>query len=297
LSPKELEKLASLKAARRINELAEEIAREQERQAGELASEGTLHSAAGVQVIMNLALRRIDGVIRAQYEAFREVCESAGLLTNALLREYGQIQALQYANRPVLQAIEAASVGDGLMPASTLRKMVSSELDRLRETFLRDVQIDAANLSNRATDGQTTTTIAARKKWDVFVSFATTDRAVAEIAIERLRQQGLRVFPSPKELQEREEWSEVMRVVLVTSAELCLIVSKASLKKGWVLKEWGAAWATAKRITPVLVDLEVKDLPVRLKSRQCIGTQDLSTYALQVAERILGKPNSSPQPS
>ena len=294
MSPKELEKLASLKAARRINELAEEIAREQERQAGELASEGTLHSAAGVQVIMNLALRRIDGVIRAQYEAFREVCESAGLLTNASLREYGQIQVLQYANRPVLQAIEAASVGDGLVPANTLKKMVSIELDRLRVTFLRDVQIDAANLSGRATDGQATTTVAARKKWDVFVSFATTDRAVAEIAIERLRQLGLRVFASPKELQEYAEWPEVMRVVLVTSAELCLIVSKASLKKEWVLMEWGAAWATAKRITPVLVDLEVKDLPVRLKSRQCIGTQDLSTYALQVAERILGKPNISP---
>src|SRR5678815_3253171 len=89
------------------------------------------------------------------------------------------------------------------------------------------------------------------KKWDVFVSFATADRAVAEIAIERLRQLGLRVFASPKELEENAEWSEVMRVVLVTSAELCLIVSKASLKKEWVLMEWGAAWATAKRITPV----------------------------------------------
>jgi len=288
LNPKELARLAGLKAAKQIHEIAEATAREQESKVAEFASKGKLQSGGTIKVIMDLALQRMDGIIRAQYEAFKEVSKSGGLLTNALLREYGQIQALQYASRLVLQAIHSSPARDGL-PADLVEKLVSTEVGRLKVSFLRDVQIDAVNMDTKGIDTQVTTTVASRKKWDVFVSFATIDQGVGEIAMERLREQGLRVFSSPKDLQSDEEWPDVLRVALVTSGELCLIVSRASLPREWVRTEWSAAWATAKRITPVLVDLEAMDLPARLKSKQCIGAHDLPTYAAQTAERILGK--------
>ena len=99
-----------------------------------------------------------------------------------------------------------------------------------------------------------------------------------------LERRGLNCFMSGKDLQAGDDWAERIRAALLASRELCLILSQASKDREWVLTEWGGAWLIQRRITPVLVDCEIHDIPERLQL-QCIKPDYIETYATELIER------------
>jgi len=193
----------------------------------------------------------------------------------------------------IVAHIDANPSARGILGQDVLEQMAKAEIDSLKHQFVRDAEIDATQMETRRSGTESAQPPTAENTYDVFVSFASVDRKTAEDVANRLEEQKLKVFFSPKELQGGDPWEEVIRLALIGSGELCLIVSKESITREWVLTEWEAAWATGKRITPVLVDVEIGDLPRRLQPKQCIRLSDLETYALNAAERQLGKRSSS----
>jgi hypothetical protein len=65
-------------------------------------------------------------------------------------------------------------------------------------------------------------------------------------------------------------WDEVIRQGLLNSRELAVLATSESLGSEWVKTEWGAAWVLGRLITPIILRLNPRDLPDRLKQRQWI---------------------------
>jgi hypothetical protein len=291
---RELEKLIKLKAVKERERLAEETRKEEQAKIAQLAARNNVRSGGTVKLVIDFALQRSMGGASADYQAFKDVYGRAGLLTPDGLRERGKKAVAQITGKSITAHVNNYAVTKGIIPEDAVDKMVSSEIETMKHRFLRDIEIDAVNLETQPrTDVQTAAALSPATDYDVFVSFATPDREIAEEVTRLLEAQGLRVFFSPKELEGGDSWEEKIRIALVGSGELCLIISKASLNREWVLTEWGAAWATKKRIAPVLVDVDVKDLHNRLQSNQCVRLAEIGNYFTQAAKRLLRRAASN----
>lgn len=106
--------------------------------------------------------------------------------------------------------------------------------------------------------------------YDVFLSHATPDSAEAHAIRDKIVAAGHRVFMAPKELRPGDDFAEEIRLALLGSRELWLLVSPSSSKSEWVISEWGAAWALAKRIVPILHRCAPDALPARLARLQSV---------------------------
>ena len=95
----------------------------------------------------------------------------------------------------------------------------------------------------------------------------------------------LRVFMASRNLQAGDNFSEAIRSALVESREVCLLATPQSVKSQWVATEWGAAWVLKKRITPLLLQCQVSDLPHRLQEIQCKDFHEVTKYLAEVKER------------
>ena len=75
---------------------------------------------------------------------------------------------------------------------------------------------------------------------------------------------------APKVLKPGDDFAEEIRMALLGSLELWVLVSPSSASSEWVITEWGAAWALAKKIVPILHRCAHDSLPMRLQKLQCI---------------------------
>jgi hypothetical protein len=101
--------------------------------------------------------------------------------------------------------------------------------------------------------------------FDLFLSFSSVNTTEANKLYDAAVTKGLKVFMSEKDLASGDVWDEEIRKALLTSREMAVLVTPASLKSEWVVTEWGIAWALQKRITPVLLRCDINQLPERLK--------------------------------
>jgi TIR domain len=105
---------------------------------------------------------------------------------------------------------------------------------------------------------------------DVFISYASADSSEANQIYDAIVGRDKKAFLAGKSLKPGEDFADEIRQALISSRELWLLVSPASLKSDWVLSEWGAAWALDKKITPILHRCSPENLPDRIRRLQCI---------------------------
>lgn len=124
--------------------------------------------------------------------------------------------------------------------------------------------------------------------YDLFLSFSSSNKQEANQVTEQAEKLGLRCFLSEKQLEYGDIWDEKIRRALLSSREVCVLMTKAAVQSEWVVTEWGAAWALEKRITPVLVDLRPSELPDRLRRFQAVEYEKVTQYLEQVKRRTSG---------
>ncbi len=107
-------------------------------------------------------------------------------------------------------------------------------------------------------------------EYDLFLSFSSMNRDEARAIETRAGEMGLRVFLDEKAIQPGVVWDEVIRQGLLNSRELAVHATPQSLESEWVKTEWGAAWVLGRMITPIILRLDPRDLPERLKQPQWI---------------------------
>lgn len=111
-------------------------------------------------------------------------------------------------------------------------------------------------------------------EFDVFISYATDDSAIADELRNDLEENGLKCFMAEKDIQVATEWQDSIRAVLIGSKRVLVLLTPRSINRPWVLMETGAAWALGKTLIPALSQVSVKDLldPIRRHQARVIET-------------------------
>ena len=114
--------------------------------------------------------------------------------------------------------------------------------------------------------------------YDVFLSFASSDEAIARPVWQELCLSGLRVFWSDASLKQRlgEVWFETIESSLERSRHFVLLVSHTSMRSEWVKREYQAFHnhcfrAGSRRLIPALVGgYQAFQLPLFLRQLEAV---------------------------
>jgi hypothetical protein len=113
-------------------------------------------------------------------------------------------------------------------------------------------------------------------KYDVFISYASGDSALATELKSDFERQGWKCFMAEKDIPVAAEWQDTIRTALLGSRRILILLTPRSLNKPWVLMETGAAWVLEKELIPALVQVAPSELldPIRRYQARVIETTD-----------------------
>lgn len=100
----------------------------------------------------------------------------------------------------------------------------------------------------------------AKKRNDLFISYAREDEAIANKLIAILQERGVTVFYD-RHLSDGDIFTDALRTGLIQSKEILLICSPSSKQSQWVFREYSAAWALGMTVNIVTHRMSRKDLP------------------------------------
>ena len=111
-------------------------------------------------------------------------------------------------------------------------------------------------------------------QFDVFISYAAGDSAIADELRGDLERNGLKCFMAEKDIQVATEWQDSIRAALIGSKRVLVLLTPRSVNRPWVLMETGAAWALGKALIPALSHVAANDLldPIRRYQARVIET-------------------------
>ncbi len=111
-------------------------------------------------------------------------------------------------------------------------------------------------------------------EFDVFISYASGDSAIADELRSDLEKNGLRCFMAEKDIQVATEWQDSIRAALIGSKRVLVLLTPRSINRPWVLMETGAAWALGKPLIPALSHVAANELldPIRRHQARVIET-------------------------
>ncbi|HAG85522.1 MAG TPA: hypothetical protein DCL61_31360 [Cyanobacteria bacterium UBA12227] len=110
-----------------------------------------------------------------------------------------------------------------------------------------------------------------KQRPQVFVSYASADRAAAKTIVEGLRSRNLNVWLDADELRPGDHWAESIRTAIEASAYFLLLLSKHSVQSSWMVHEVEAVLKElqSRDVTFLPVLLEDCDIPSSLAIYQC----------------------------
>ncbi len=126
-----------------------------------------------------------------------------------------------------------------------------------------------------------------KRKYDVFVSYASKDLEWAREFTAALKEAGVTTWFDTQQIQPGERWQSVIEDALRESRVLIVILSSHSMKSPWTFFELGAAIADHKRVVPVLAeDVDVSDLPPLVRQFQFIKDKSPREAGRRAAEAV-----------
>ena len=111
-------------------------------------------------------------------------------------------------------------------------------------------------------------------EFDVFISYAAGDSAIADELRNDLEKSGLKCFMAEKDIHVATEWQDSIRAALIGSRRVLVLLTPRSINRPWVLMETGAAWALGKALIPALSHVAANELldPIRRHQARVIET-------------------------
>lgn len=129
--------------------------------------------------------------------------------------------------------------------------------------------------------------MAEKRKYDVFLSYATQDRPWVSEFSAALRHAGVSDWFDAHQLKPGERWQEAIEEALRESKVLVVVVSPHSFQNPWTFFELGAAVGGDKRIIPVIAsDVNWNELPPLIKQFQFVREPNPAQAARVVADAI-----------
>jgi tetratricopeptide (TPR) repeat protein len=134
------------------------------------------------------------------------------------------------------------------------------------------------------------------RRFDVFLSYASTDAAWVHRLAEDLRRYGRSVWLRDDAVRPGDRFVDALEQGIAQSRAVALIVSPQAISAGWVREEYERAMDLARgeglQLIPVL--LRAAELPGFLKNRHPVDFRDPDTYAQRVADLVWGITGEKP---
>ena len=124
---------------------------------------------------------------------------------------------------------------------------------------------------------------------NVFLSYASADKAIAEQVAKRLKSSGIDLPMLSNAGRPGDDFAEMLRKALQESDAVVVVLSDASVNSAFVMAELGAAMALNKRIIPI--KLSSSPLPISLPAGlnlQILDAEGMSAdeVAANIRERL-----------
>ena len=91
-------------------------------------------------------------------------------------------------------------------------------------------------------------------KYDLFISYATPNRNIAEYILNKLEDKGLKCFIAPRDIKTGADYASEIVTGISNSLAMLLIFSKDSNKSGFVLREINSGVSRNKMIIPLKIE-------------------------------------------
>ena len=122
---------------------------------------------------------------------------------------------------------------------------------------------------------------------DCFISYASSDEALATYVAQYLQWRELDVFMARLSLQPGDMWNAEVQNALRNSPWVVFLASRAACASAFVQHEVGFAAIGGKKLVPVIWDMLPSDLPGWTKQYQALDLRGLSSNGVaQQVERI-----------
>lgn len=125
----------------------------------------------------------------------------------------------------------------------------------------------------------------------VFISATHEDADLAENLARRL--EGAQIETVSERRPRRSRNVARLQAGLHKADEVIVLLTDKSLGNSWVMFEMGAAFSLRKRMTPVMVGVEERDLPLVLDKVQYVRYPDLDDYLSTLERRAKAGTNGS----
>jgi hypothetical protein len=140
----EVVKIATLKRTKAIEQISREISEQQVQKRGELARRGMTQSGGSVSAMLNLSLKRLERIVHAQYEAWKDALTETGHpLTSDALRRIADDAAktLENASEMLMGSLKHQCHGMQDI-VEQMKGGIEQEVHAIRARFRQDYEIE-----------------------------------------------------------------------------------------------------------------------------------------------------------
>ncbi len=122
--------------------------------------------------------------------------------------------------------------------------------------------------------------------YKIFISSTQNDIELARDVAQRLEAAGVRVYPVDKTAVPGERISTSINQSLREADEVFMIMTRDSGDSPGLISEMGKAFSLRKPVTPILVNIDLKNLPTVLSQVEGVKYGELPDYISKLVERI-----------
>lgn len=133
-------------------------------------------------------------------------------------------------------------------------------------------------------------------RFDVFLSYASADRHIADELRFAIEEKGMSCFIDERSIPAGSSWEDEIREALVLSKELVVLLTPRSVGSDWISMEVGAAWALGKRITPILMHVDREALPSLMNRYQSHPIETRAQFT-ELVEQLSERQREPPKPA
>jgi hypothetical protein len=120
---------------------------------------------------------------------------------------------------------------------------------------------------------------------DVFISYSSSDKEVAQFMKRHMEQEQLNVFLARVSLEPGDRWEQRIQDALKNATWVLFLCSQAACSSQYVMQEMGGAIYAKKEIVPIVWDMSPTKLPGWLNQVQALDLRGVT--AKQVQEKIV----------
>jgi hypothetical protein len=120
----------------------------------------------------------------------------------------------------------------------------------------------------------------------VLISSTRRDLDLARDLARRLQAIGLEAFTEDDAESAEEDWFAPIERRLRASDEVVVLLTDRALASDRMMSELGAAYAMHKKVTPIIVGVNVDELPPLLKNLPYIKYSEVEDYISKLKKRV-----------